>query len=206
MEVNAVIQSRDLTLYQKSYAEEPAFPANTVAAGADISGYTKRQATDGGVGFTAQQDFTGVFIDQRPNRLYSIQGQQTVQINAQLAELTATNMQLATAIGDVETLAATVTAYGHEQLVAGKVRPPEYNTYLLDVPQPINRLPFRIFVPLGQSEGSVNFTISPTQKGIINLVVSALLDESYEEADFPDITDFGGILFIARRVTPMAAA
>ncbi len=201
MDVNAVIQSRDLTLYQKAYAEAPEFPEAHTTAGADLATYTKRQATDGGVGFTANQDSTGVFIDQRPNRLYTIQGQQTVQINAQLAELTAANMQLATAIGEVETLAATVTAYGYEQLVAGAAAGPEYNTYLIDVPQPINRLPFGIFVPLGQSEGSLNFTISPTQKGIINLVASALLDESYDTEDYP-----GGVLFIARRWTPMAAA
>lgn len=200
MEVNAVIQSRDLTLYQQTYAEGETFPDDTIAPGGTISGYTARKATDGGIGFSTEQNNTPVYIDQRPDRLYTISGARTVQFKGQLAELLPANMLIAAGMGDVDTLAPSATAYGHEDFIVGPPGDPQYNNVILDVPQPINRLPFRIFGPLVQSEGSLNFTISPTQKGIANYVGTALLDETQDEDDFP-----GGVLFIARRVTPMSA-
>lgn len=203
---DAVIQSRDLTLFQKSYADAPDVPEDDdvvtalATSAATLSGYTKRQATDGGIGFSTQQDRTPVYIDQRADRLYSIEGARTAQITAQLAELTPANMQLATGMGEVSTLAASSSAYGHERLTVGPPTDPEYNTYLSAAKQPFSRLPFTIFVPCGQSEGTLNLAVSPTQKGIAALVATALLDETYAEEDFP-----GGLLFITNRTTPMTA-
>lgn len=203
---DAVIQSRDLTVFQKAYAEAPTVPTDanivtaTAAPSGSLSGYTKKQASDGGVGFSTQQERTPVYIDQKADRLYSIEGARTVQITAQLAEITPENMQLATGMGEVGTLAASASAYGHEELVVGPPTDPEYNTYLVTAPQPFSRLPFGVFVSCAQSEGTLNFNISPTQKAIAALVTTALLDESYDPEDYD-----GGLLFIARRITPMTA-
>lgn len=203
---DAVIQSRDLSLFMKSYAEEATVPTDAdmvdavETAASTLSGYTRKQATDGGVGFSTQQDRTPVYIDQRPDRLYSIEGARTVQITANLAEMTPQNQQLATGMGEVETVVASATAYGHERHVVGPPTDPEYNTYIIVAKQPFSRLPFWTFVPCGQSEGTLNYNISPTQKGIAALVATALLDETVDDEDYP-----GGLLFLTNRTLPMTA-
>lgn len=204
---DAVIQGRDLTLFQKAYADAPTVPtdANLVTALATpagvLSGYTKRQATDGGVGLSTQQERTPVYIDQRADRLYSVEGARTVQITAQLAEAALPQIeQLATGMGEVSTLAASSSAYGHDRLTVGPPTDPEYNTLITAAKQPFSRLPFIAFVPCAQSEGTMNFNISPTQKAVAALVATALLDETVDDEDFP-----GGLLFLTNRTTPMTA-
>jgi hypothetical protein len=195
---NNVLQSRDLTIYHKPYAASAALPANTVGALTDYpSPWVKDGWTDGGVGFQTEQTFAGVFVDQLPDPLYQIGGARSVRLTAALAELSPANIQRVAGMGATTVTVGDPTTLGQEELVVNSgAGTPEIDTWSLNVPQPINGLPFRILVPQGQSTGNLSSTISPTQKGLANLVVTALPDESFTPPR----------LLVVRKVTPMVPA
>jgi hypothetical protein len=194
---NNVIQSRDITVYSKPYLPTPALPANTVtSATAWTSPYAKRGWTDGGAGFSTEQSFAGVNVDQIPDALYYIGGARAVRLNAALAELDPDNIQLTAGMGEVTVTPGDEDTLGQSELVVTSGESTaEINTWGLNISQPINGLPFRVLIPQGQSTGNIASTISPTQKGLANLVVQALPDESFTPPR----------LLVVRKVTPLVA-
>ncbi len=193
---NSVLQTRKIDVYQRPYVAAAALPANTV--GADDAWpvpYVKRGWTDGGVGFTTQQQFTAVNVDQVPDPLYQIGGARTLQIDATLAELDPGNIKLVAGMGTATTTPPTATVLGQDELVidAG-ASSLEINTWGLNIAQPLNNLPFRVLIPRGQSTGNIAAKVTPTQKGVANLIVTALPDESFTPSR----------LMVVRQVTPLA--
>jgi hypothetical protein len=195
-DANNVIQSRDITVWQKAYASAPALPANTVVAGAAWSGYTKAGWTDGGAGFSIAQTFNDVGVDQVPDPLYEIFASRTIQLTAALAEISPANIKLAGGAGTVTVTLGDPTTLGQDELVLGTGITPDINTWGLDIAQPINGLPYRVLVPRGQSTGGVTSTVSPTQKGLANVQVRAL----------PDTTFTPTRILVVRQVTPIIPA
>lgn len=191
---NSVLQGRRIKVWQKDYAASAAMPANTVESQAAITGYTDRGYSDGGIGFSTEQQRTGVGVDQVAAPLYYIDGELSVRMTANLAELDPDNIQLAAGVGAVTTTAPAVGVRGQVELIVPAENSPEINSWLGDIAQPINGLPFRFLIPKGQSTGGISANVSPTQKGLANLVVTALPDESFTPAR----------LLVVRQVTPAA--
>ncbi len=192
-----VIQSRAIDVYRAAYAPAAALPANTLNATTDWSApFAKVGWTDGGAGFSTQQQFAGVSVDQVPDPLYFIGGVREVRITANLAELSPANIKVAAGMGAVTLTPSTATVNGQEELVVGAgAAVPEIATWGLNIPQPISGLPFRVLVPQGQSTGNLSSTISPTQKGLAALQVQALPDSSFTPAR----------LLVVRKVLPLTA-
>ena len=193
---NSVLQGRRIAIWQKDYAANAALPANTVASQAAITGYSKRGYSDGGAGFSTEQSRTGVGVDQVASPLYYIDGELSVRMNASLAELDPDNIQLAAGLGEVTDTPGNPTTLGQKELIISDTSSPEINSWLLDIAQPINGLPFRVLMPRGQSTGGISATVSPTQKGLANLVVTSLPDESFTPPR----------LLVVRQVTPIVPA
>lgn len=193
-----VLQGRGIDIYQEPYVGSAALPANTVSADTDWTApWAKKGWTDGGVGFSTQQQFAGVSVDQEPDPLYFIGGVREVRITANLAELSPANIKLAAGMGAVTVTPATTTVLGQEELVVGAgAAVPEINTWGLNIKQPVSGLPFRVLIPQGQSTGNLSSTVSPTQKGLAALQVQALPDASFTPAR----------LLVVRKVTPLALA
>lgn len=194
---NNVIQTRDITIYQKPYLPNAALPANTVTSPTDWgTPFLKKGWTDGGAGFSTEQTFAGVNVDQVPDALYQVGGARAVRFNAALAELAPSNIKLVAGMGAVAETVGSPTTFGQEELVvSGGASVAEINTWGLNITQPVSGLPFRVLIPMGQSTGNIASTISPTQKGLANLVVTALPDESFSPPR----------LLVVRKVTPMVA-
>jgi hypothetical protein len=188
----AVIQSRDILLYEKTYASSNAMPANTVAWGTSWTGYTGLGYTDGGVEFRASLDFADVTVDQELDALYQVPTGRDLGLSTSLAEITVGNLNLATGMGTTSTVAAGSGTKGNDDLAISSTIAQTFQTVGLDVKNNSDGEAFRILLYKAFPTGSVTMPFRPDAKAAI----------AYNARAYPDTSTSPSRIALIRDVIP----
>lgn len=187
-DADAVIAGRNFIVYSKAHAEANELPANTVVYGTAWSGYDNRGYTSGGLGLQMNVQRGEIRVDQEFDPLTRPVNTRTIQLRTSLAEMTPTNLMLASGLGEADNVAAGSGTRGNNDIVIGSTVADEYYTWGYDILQP-NGEAFRIMVYKGLATGSPSPQFTPENAALIELQVDALVDTTTDPSRVARIRD-----------------
>lgn len=179
-----MISGRNFLVYSAPHDEENDIPADTVDYGDDWSTvgtmpvpWTNRGYTSGGLTFSAALERGEIRVDQEFDPILRPVTSRSITLGTSFAEITPTNMQLASGMGTLDPLAAGVGTRGHNDLVIDSTINDQYYSFGFDIRQ-ANAEAFRIVVFKGIATGSPSVGFTAEDAALIALEVSALVDTS----------------------------
>lgn len=188
----AVIQTRDILVYEEEWATGNALPADTVLWGVTWGGsWVDLGYTDGGVEFRAGVDFADVNVDQSLDPVYQVPTGRDLGARFNMAEINAVNFKLASGMGAITTVAAGA-ARGHDDLTISGTIAQVFQTLGIDVKNPGDGEAIRIFLKKVFPTGSQSLPFRPNDKAVI----------SYDARAYPDTTA-SNLVAIIRDIIPI---
>lgn len=177
----AVVATRQFWVWRKAYDAANALPADTVAHGADITGFAKLGYTSGGLSMNWNLTRGSIAVDQELDPILRPVSARNLTLDSSLAEYTPANMLYATGQGAITSVAAGSGTKGHEELDISSVITDSYDTVLYDIKQQ-NGEALRIAVWRGLPTGSPTTRFDAANAALIAYQVSALPDTSTSPA------------------------
>lgn len=177
-----IIATRDFTAYRADWASTVVMPANTVLPGEVSSPFVDQGYTIGGLGIAFAITRGSINVDQAVDPILTPVTGRTITISTNLAEITMENLNAAAGLGTTETTAPVDStpgpaARGYTDLIIADDVPDEFGSYLFETLQQ-NGEAFRALLYKGQTTGSPNIQIRPTEAAQIALSIGARVDTS----------------------------
>lgn len=173
-----VIAGRNYRALTAAYSATTAMPADTIAYGGTISGFTDVGYTNGGLALATNVNHNEIRVDQEFFAVQQPITDETFTMSTELAEMTAANMQRATGLGTLASVAAASGTRGHDDLSLTSVVAQTYAAWLFEIQQP-DLEAFRILMYRGINTGSPNPSFTPDNPATLALEVTGLVDTGY---------------------------
>lgn len=190
LDASSVISGRNFRVYRVDFDEDNELPAITADFDDPGAPYTDGDMglTQGGIG--SQMGLTRGAINADQLFLPVVRPLQSAdfQMSAQLMQYTPGNLNAATGIGDIDTVAPGVTARGHNTLEVTETFEDQHSTFLFGLQQP-DLMPLWLIGYKALAIGSPSTTFNAENAAIIPLTVAPLPDTSVSPARIMDIRD-----------------
>jgi hypothetical protein len=190
LDATAVISGRNFRVYYNPYDDTNALPAVTADFDAPGAPYSDGELglTQGGLNF--QMGLTRGEIRADQLFLPIVRPLQTAdfQMGANLMEFTPRNINLATGIGSIDSLAPGVGTRGHNTLEVNEEFADQENTFLFGINQPDN-MPFWLIGYRCIAIGSPQTSFTADNAAVIPMTVAPLPDTSVSPARIMDLRD-----------------
>lgn len=185
---DSVIATRAFGLFYKAFNASNALPADTVAWGTLPTGFTDVGYTDGGLNFGVDETRNEIRVDQEFNPVSNPISEVTITMGTDLAEMTPANIQAATGLGTLTTVAAASGTRGHDQLDINSSFSDDFRTWLGRVKQPDGEV-FNISLWKSIATGALATTFNADDKATIAMEVTGLADTSTNPARIATVRD-----------------
>lgn len=190
LDATSVISGRNFRVYRVDFDEDNALPDITADFDDPGAPYTDGDMglTQGGIG--SQMGLTRGAINADQLFLPVVRPLQSAdfQMSAQLMQYTPGNIQAATGIGDIDTVAPGVTARGYNTLEVTETFEDQHSTFLFGLQQP-DLMPLWLIGYKALAIGSPSTTFNAENAAIIPLTVAPLPDTSVSPARIMDFRD-----------------
>lgn len=178
----SVIAGRNFRALTFGYSTAAAvIPADTVAYGAAITtpvAMTDVGYTNGGLQLSTNINRTDIRVDQEYYPVAQPIDTQDFTMSTEMAEMTAANLQRATGLGTLTTVAPTTGVRGHDDLDINSTRTETYNGWMFEIQQP-DLEAFRILLYRGIVTGSPNPQFTAGDAATAALEVTGLVDTGF---------------------------
>lgn len=191
LDTTAVISGRNFRVYSIPWDDANTIPDLQTAEYDDPgSPYTAGELglTQGGLNFSMGLTRGEIRADQLFLPVVRPLQSANFQMVANLMEMRATNLNLATGMGDIDTTAPGATARGADDWVVNEDFGDQYNTYLFGVQQP-DTMPFWVLGYRAIAVGSPNPSFTAEGAAVTQLTVAPLPDTSTDPARIMLIRD-----------------
>lgn len=185
---DAVIATRAYKLMYKVFNSANALPADTVAYGDAVTGYTDVGYTSGGLNAAMDQTRAEVRVDQSPFPIRNPITEVSFTLSCELAEMTPANLLLASGLGSVTSLAPSTGVRGHDDWALTDSFTDTYRTWFARVQQPDNEV-FQMAIWKGLATGNMDTTFEPDNPATIAIEIQALTDSSTSPARIATVRD-----------------
>lgn len=177
-DANAVISGRNYLVKSAPWASSVVMPADTIAYGtAWGSTWVDNGYTTGGLHFNLNLTRGEIRVDQEFDPILRPITGRTVTMTTSLAEMTPANIQLASGMGTLTTVAAATGVRGHTDLSIDSSITDIFTSFGFDIRQPDGEA-FRVVAYKAIAAGNPNPAFTPDNAAAIALEVSALVDTS----------------------------
>lgn len=153
--------------------------------------YTYAGYTQEGINFGVSVTRGAIDVDQLLESLFTPITGREMTFSTNLAQWTATNLQLAFGQGTISTVAAGAGTHGYTELSIGDVEPDTYYSWLIDIEQQDTGEPIRILgykmVPVGSVESTFGDLESNAQ---VPIELQVLPDDSTTPTRYLDIREY----------------
>lgn len=177
-DASAVISGRNYLVKSAPWAQAVVMPADTISYGTAWGGtFVDNGYTTGGLHFNLNLTRGEIRVDQEFDPILRPVTNRTFTMTTSLAEMTPANIQLASGMGTLTTVAATSGVRGHNDLSIDSTVNDVFTSFGFDIKQPDDEA-FRILVYKGIATGNPNPAFTPDNAAAIALEISALVDTS----------------------------
>lgn len=190
MDATRVIAGRDFLVWTKPFATANVMPADTILWGASPgTGWVEAGLTVGGLNVSINIPRTEVRVDQLLDPVLRIPTGRDMRMTSDLAEVTAANIQTASGVGSITTVAAISGTRGHDQLDVGASVAEIYNSILFDIKAQGDGEAFRILGYKALNVGNVTMAFRDTAAAVVHLEAGLLPDTSTNPVRIMSIRD-----------------
>jgi hypothetical protein len=177
-DAQAVVAGRNFLVKAAPWDDTNAIPADTVVyGGAWGAPWVDRGYTNGGIQFNMNLTRGEVRVDQEFDPITRPITGRNITMSTGFAEMTPANLQLASGMGTIDTVAAGSGTRGHNDLIIDATLTDLYYSWGFDIRQPDGEA-FRVVIYKGLATGNPNPQFTPENAATIALEVSALVDTS----------------------------
>lgn len=174
-----VIAGRNFLAYYAPWAQSNALPANTVLEGTDwTSPWINMGYTSGGLSLQVTVNRTDIRVDQEMDPVYRVASSRDIRLQTNLAEMSASHIQLGTGLGTITTVAAISGTRGYDDLDIGSSVTETYKSVGFDVLNPGDNEAFRMVGWKCLMVGSMNAGFKTESEAQIAIDAAALPDTS----------------------------
>lgn len=177
-DATAVISGRNYLVKSAPWAATNVIPADTVAYGAAWPApWVDRGYTTGGIHFNMNLTRGEIRVDQEFDPIVRPITARNITMSTTMAESTPANLQLASGMGTLTSVAPSSGVRGHNDLDIDSTVTENYNSWGYDIRQPDGEA-FRVVIYKGIAVGNPNPAFTPEGAAGFALEVSALVDTS----------------------------
>lgn len=188
-DASAVISGRNFLVKSAPWLSTNAMPADTIAYGADWgANWVDRGYTTGGVTLNMNLTRGEIRVDQEFDPIVRPITGRNVTMGTTLAEMTPANLQLASGMGTLTSVAPSSGVRGHNDLDLDSTITDQYYSWGFDIRQPDGEA-FRVMIYKGIATGSPAPAFTPDAPAGMALEVSALVDTSTTPARIAKVRD-----------------
>lgn len=181
MDASAVVAGRDFLVWSAPFAASPgnAMPADTVPWGTTPgASFSQAGLTTGGINVSINIPRTDIRTDQLLDPVFRVPTGRDMRMTSDLAEMTVDNIQVASGIGTLSTVAPAGAAKGHDQLDIDASVDEVYRAIFYDILVPGDNEAFRVLAYKTLNVGNVNMQFRDTAAATIHLEAAVLPDTS----------------------------
>ena len=185
---DAVLATNDLQVMYKAFDASNAMPADTVAYGDAVTGFTDLGYTSGGINLGIDQSRSEIRMDQSRFSIRNPITEANFTLGTELGEINAANYLFATGLGEVTTVAPGSGTRGHDDWeLTDDFTDAEYSI-LANIKQHDNEV-FRIMGWKMVATGAIDSTFSPDDAATIAIEFTGQPDTSTDPARISTIRD-----------------
>lgn len=188
-DVSAVVFGRNFAVWSAPFLTANALPADTVDWGAAWpTGFVNRGYTNDGLTINMGITRGEIRVDQELDPIAQPVTARAIRFQTSLAEMTPANLQLASGLGSLVTVAPATSTRGHVDLeIHGSVAD-VYNSWGFDIQQQ-DTMPFRAIIFRGLAVANPTPKFEPANPANTALDVAALVDSSTSPSRVATIRD-----------------